>query len=193
VTEFSEMALKSVQRLHSEIEDILQYLNTRSMGKFGGGVDLHHLQSVVIRISENLELKSVTMPVAKELSDVRVLLSQQAIELVMWEILENSKKFHPRQNPTVEIIVSRSGSGRVSFKIQDDGLSLSPEQLSQMWTPYYQGEKYSTGEVKGMGLGLSTVASLIWEAGGTCSAYNREDKTGIVVELVLPLAENIEN
>jgi K+-sensing histidine kinase KdpD len=193
VTEFSEMALKSVQRLHGEIEDILQYLSTRSMGKPGEGFNLSHLQSVVSRISENLELKSVPVSVQENLNDVWVLLSQRAVELVLWEILENSKKFHPRQNPAIEINVSRSGIERVGLNIKDDGLSLSPEQLSQMWTPYYQGEKYSTGEIKGMGLGLSTVASLVWEAGGTCSAYNREDKAGIIIELILPVVEAIES
>jgi two-component system cell cycle response regulator len=194
VAEFSEMALKSVQRLHSEIEDILQYLNTRSMGKPGEGFSLSHLQSEVNRISENLELPFVVMSMPEELRDVRILLSQRAVELVMWEILENSKKFHPQQNPSVEISISRSGVEWVSIKIKDNGLSLSPEQLSQIWTPYYQGEKYSTGEIKGMGLGLSTVASLVWETGGTCGAYNREDnEAGIVVELVLPVAQDPES
>ena len=189
VAEFSEMALKSVQRLHSEIEDILQYLNAPGMGKIGESFTLSHLQATVSRISANLALPSVTVSVQKDLRDARITLSQQAAELVLWEILENSKKFHPQQSPTVKITMSRAGFKNVNFTIEDDGLSLSPEQLSQMWTPYYQGEKYSTGEVKGMGLGLSIVASLVWEVGGTCSAYNRKDQSGIVVELILPLAE----
>ncbi len=193
VAEFSEMAFKSVQRLHSEIEDILQYLNTPSVGRLGECYNLAHFQSLVNRIKTDLNLKSVNVAIQEGLSDVRIVLSQQAVELMMWELLENSEKFHPYQNPRVEITVSRSGSEDVSFKIQDDGLSLSPEQLSQMWTPYYQGEKYSTGEVKGMGLGLSVVASLIWEAGGTCNAYNRKDKAGVTVELIVPLAKDIES
>jgi hypothetical protein len=40
-----------------------------------------------------------------------------------------------------------------------------------------------------MGLGLSMVASLIWRVGGSCRLYNREDRSGVVVELILPLAD----
>ena len=52
--------------------------------------------------------------------------------------------------------------------------------------PYYQGERYLTGNVAGMGLGLPLVASLVWEIGGQCRLSNREDGPGVVVELQLP-------
>ncbi|PIE35498.1 hypothetical protein CSA56_03905 [candidate division KSB3 bacterium] len=69
---------------------------------------------------------------------------------------------------------------------EDDGVSLSPTQFSQLWTPYYQGEKYLTGEEDGVGLGLVMVASLIWTVGETCRAYNREEQPGMVVKLHIP-------
>ncbi len=56
-----------------------------------------------------------------------------------------------------------------------------------MWTPYYQGEKYFTGEVVGMGLGLSMVASIVWSLGGSYQMYNREPGPGVTVEIVLPI------
>ncbi len=81
-------------------------------------------------------------------------------------------------------------SDKIHIQIKDDGLTLSPKQLTKIWTPYYQAEKYFTGQVPGMGLGLSMVASLVWSLGGTCEAYNRERGPGIVVELGLPLEKN---
>jgi K+-sensing histidine kinase KdpD len=61
--------------------------------------------------------------------------------------------------------------------------------LARLWTPYYQVEKDFTGAVPGMGLGLPIVATIIWRAGGTAHAYNREDQPGLVVELTLPAGE----
>jgi K+-sensing histidine kinase KdpD len=88
----------------------------------------------------------------------------------------------------VTIEVSPLPEQQVRFQISDNGLTLSPEQLTSVWRPYYQGEKYFTGEARGMGLGLSIVASLVWGVGGTCHIYNRTDGPGVTVELKLPLA-----
>jgi K+-sensing histidine kinase KdpD len=71
----------------------------------------------------------------------------------------------------------------------DDGTTLSPEQLVKVWTPYYQAEKGFSGSVPGMGLGLAMIASLLWSVGGTYSMTNREPGPGVVVELVIPLAQ----
>jgi K+-sensing histidine kinase KdpD len=102
-------------------------------------------------------------------------------------VLENAKKFHPEHNPAVQVFVFRSTAREITVWLGDDGQTLSPEQLSRVWTPYYQGEKAFTGEVAGMGLGLAMVASTIWNAGGSCRMYNRSGKPGVVVELILPI------
>jgi len=91
----------------------------------------------------------------------------------------------------VDISIKQVNAKVVRLAVSDDGLILSPEQLTQAWNPYYQGEKDFTGEVTGMGLGLSMVASLIWGAGGTGRLFNREEGPGVVVELILPLAERM--
>jgi K+-sensing histidine kinase KdpD len=87
----------------------------------------------------------------------------------------------------VQVVVSRSNAATVNLRIDDDGLTLSPEQLARAWSPYYQGEKYFTGQATGMG--LSMVATLVWGAGGACRIYNRSEGPGVAVELDLPCVE----
>jgi K+-sensing histidine kinase KdpD len=43
-----------------------------------------------------------------------------------------------------------------------------------------------------MGLGLSSVASLVWSVNGRCQLHNRTDTEGLLVELTLPLAPQTE-
>jgi two-component system cell cycle response regulator len=138
----------------------------------------------------NRYVKSISTSFAGpgNLDDVYVAISPQAMEMILEELFENAGKFHPEQSPALEIKMSGAPDG-VRIQVCDDGLTLSPDQLAKMWTPYYQVEKYFSGEVPGMGLGLPMVASLVWGVGGTCRAYSREDGPGIVVELVLPLAK----
>jgi CheY-like chemotaxis protein len=185
-----KLALRGARRLQEEIEDILRYLNVSKMTQVDRGCQLSELASIVAEISRDLGLSSVTLSGLESLEQMQLSLSRQAIEWILWEILENAKKFHPQQTPGVELFVtSCSGGKAISLKISDDGLILSPEQLAQVWMPYYQGEKFFTGEAAGMGLGLSTVASLVWEVDGTCRLHNRDNGPGVVVELVIPTAQ----
>jgi signal transduction histidine kinase len=181
-----EIVCQSAQRLERDVLGILEYVATPTLGQSGIGFNLSNLQPLVAQICVDLELETVTVSGQMELKGARVSLSEQAIELILRELLGNSKKFHPQQAPAIEILASVLDDKQVSIQIRDDGLTLSHEQLAQVWVPYYQGDKHFTGEVAGMGLGLPKVASLIWSAGGACRMDNREAGPGVVVELILP-------
>jgi two-component system cell cycle response regulator len=188
VAELFETAHRGGRRLNRELNDVVRYLrDLSSLARERLPCDLARIQPLVTQISEMLRLTSVRVSYRECASDACVSLSERAIELILWEVLENAKKFHPRQGPTVEISITCLGSGKVCLRFSDDGLTLSPEQLAQVWTPYYQGEKHFTGEVAGVGLGLTMVATLVWGVGGTCRICNRTPGPGVVVELILPL------
>jgi DNA-binding response OmpR family regulator len=187
IVQLSQIALKGARRLQGEIEDILHYMNLSKLGQADTGCTLSEFQRLVIEISSDLELTSVILDYQAGLYEVILALAPQAIEWILREILENAKKFHPTHTPLIEIGVSQVSATIISLKIADNGLTLSPVQLSRVWTPYYQGEKYLTGEAAGMGLGLPIVASLLWEVGGTGQLYNRLEGPGVVVELMIPV------
>lgn len=109
------------------------------------------------------------------------------MEIVLGELLENSKKFHPQNDPKIVVYVTPISDSWVSIKVCDDGLHLSPDQLKNALTPYYQGEKYFTGEVGGMGLGLASVATLVRAVEGTVNIKNRKNSPGVEIELTLPI------
>jgi two-component system cell cycle response regulator len=190
-------AYKGALRLRSEIEDIFQYLETLYAVKPDEGrCSLAEIPSVIEEIKAGLGLESAKIvqvdsgqPTDGIADSICLSLSRRAIELILGELLENAQKFHPERSPSVEIEISGVADG-VRIRVHDDGLMLSPEQLARIWTPYYQAEKRHTGQVAGMGLGLSMVAALVWDVGGTCHAYNREPGPGLVVELVLPVTGN---
>ena len=187
VNELIDTALRGANGLYDQFKDIFTYLNLPALAQVGEGCPLAQLESMVAHLSTEIGLKSVTVTIPASLRTARLTLSVQAMELALREILENANKFHPRRTPTVEVIVSRAGDVDICLQVCDDGLTLSPEQLVQVWTPYYQAEKAFTGQVRGMGLGLPLVAALVWNVGGTSRLYNRAGRAGVVVELILPL------
>ncbi len=187
VTEIAGRALRATQRLQGQINDIVQYLTAPSLARPEARFDLAGLPALAAEISADLGLNYVTVSGQQELDEAYIALSHQVVELMVREILENAQKFHPNHAPAVEISAVCLISGEARLRFTDDGLTLSPEQLAQVWTPYYQGEKDFTGEAPGMGLGLPLIISLVTEAGGTAHLYNRDDGPGVVVELTVPL------
>jgi len=190
MTKLFEILRRSTQRLKKNVEEILHYISTPALAQPGTEFNLSRFNEVVAQISTALELESVAVFIPHELSIEQLPLSAQAVKLIMQEILENAKKFHPQQAPTVEISGTILNGNQVRLKVSDDGLTLSSGQLAQVWTPYYQGEKYFTSQTAGMGLGLSSVALLIWGVGGTCRIRNKEIGPGVVLELIIPLSKN---
>jgi DNA-binding response OmpR family regulator/anti-sigma regulatory factor (Ser/Thr protein kinase) len=186
VTDLVEMATSGAQRLSAAINDILQYATALSMTtQIGERFCLDDLSTMIYEVASTLQLEKVTVE-----SDVpmgmNLLLSPREIESIFFELLENSKKFHPKHQPTVTVGATLHGERFVLY-VQDDGVHLSPDQLNRVWLPYYQGERYFTGEVQGMGLGLPLVASLVWEHGGDCRIINRDDAPGVEVHLHVPI------
>ncbi len=187
-----ELAHKNAIRLQNEVMSIFDYMQGPDIGKLGPvHCSLTDIPEIINRVKVDLELESIKISQAEFLSsaDMHIPISDQAMEQILWEILGNAQKFHPEQAPHLEIKISNFDQ-EVKIQIWDDGLTLSPTQLAKMWTPYYQAEKYFSGQVPGMGLGLSTVSSMIWSVGGACNAYNRTDGPGIIVELVIPWRQN---
>jgi signal transduction histidine kinase len=185
--ELGSLALAGVQRLRSEVDDILQYVETARSTRARGRFPLEHLSALVERMASSMSIGALRISVADELRSATVPLSEQAMATIFFELLENARKFHPAASPTVEVSAELGADHRAVLRVTDDGIHLVPEQLARAWVPYYQGEKYFTGEKAGMGLGLSMVASFAWEVGGSCRIHNRANRPGVVVELVLPI------
>jgi K+-sensing histidine kinase KdpD len=180
-------AHSGAKRLSTTIADILQYLDAPVIAHTGEGVEVQRLAVLINQISSDLGVYTTTK-VHFDPAGKKLLLSQRAVECMVWELLENAQKFHPSHRPQVEVTLSTDKLGMLGLRIVDDGVTLSPNQLMKVWSPYYQGERYFTGEQPGIGLGLSMVAALVWEVGGECRFHNRIDGPGVVVELSLPLA-----
>ncbi|MFZ2098021.1 MAG: response regulator [Anaerolineales bacterium] len=184
-------ASNSLEHLIQEMKDVFQYIDAPVLAQLGQRVSLLHLESMVSSLAKKLKLEKVAVTLPAPLQEKRLTIAETALETILWEILENAKKFHPQQAPQLDVIVSTDLQNPqvIQLQVRDDGISLSPEQVKWAVMPYIQSEKYFTGEEHGMGLGLSLVTTLVWQAGGSARLFNRNDQPGVVVELVLPLAD----
>jgi DNA-binding response OmpR family regulator len=184
-----ENAYRASTHLSREILAVLDYLTRTSDngGEQKGSCAVEEL----IDIAERLEaqLPQIYLRLRSTIHnprDYKLPIDCRQFETILWELFENAIKFHPENSPAIAVTFERQHD-KLLMRVEDNGHSLAPEQLKQVWTPYYQAERYYTGQVPGMGLGLSMIAATVWGVGGTCAAYNRTDEEGLVIQLTFPL------
>lgn len=185
-TELLEIILRGGRQLHRAVNDVLNYGQVGTLIRQGEYLTLSQLPDMIARIQQALVLDDLVLHLPEALYESKVDLPSHGMEILFWELLENARKFHPSQDPQIEIQVSQRAPGSVLFQISDNGGHLTSEQIANAWVPYFQGEKNFTGQIPGMGLGLSAVATLVWGVGGKVRLYNRPQSAGVVVELTIP-------
>jgi len=186
--EYFDEVSNGLRRLYDTIEDIFAHQEAMSLNSYKDRFDLSNIINLINITTESLNIKPVEFnnQIKKK---ILLPISERAFEYILYELLENSKKFHPKNDPEVSIEIKISNSNEFIFLVTDNGKHIPPENINKVWAPYYQVEKIFTGNIPGIGLGLSSVATIVWSAGGKCSIYNRKDKPGVVVEIILPIKE----
>lgn len=181
ITEFAEQAYGGIQELRLELDRVLSYVNCPRAIPDNGGYEIAQLPALLQQVSQGMEI-ALPRYVTQGTLPASLYIDPRAFELVLWEVLDNCKKFHGSGSPRIEITAIADGEW-VVLQVQDDGRRLTPHQLEAAFQPYFQGEKTFSGQVPGMGLGLSTLRSLLWEVGGDCTLANRSDGEGVVLRL----------
>lgn len=179
----------AAQRLQDELRELLQYLKIPVLAKAGDGLPAREILELLPRLCGDLDLKAVSVNGSLGIPEKRLKISQRALEWILFEILANARKFHPKGDPIIEVQFTCADARHLRMTLFDNGRHLSPTQILRAWTPFYQGERFFTGETEGLGLGLAMVSSMIWEVGGDCRIANRENHPGIRLELDLPFEE----
>lgn len=182
-----ETSWQGSKKLMEDVRSVLEYIDIPLCQRDPAPLALSTIAEMAGEIAREHEIEHLSVCLPEELAAQKVEILLAAMELILHEVLENAVKFHPQKNPSVEIRMLAMDDDKVRLSISDDGLTMTSEQLQKAWLPYFQGEKYFTGAVPGMGLGLPTVASLVWQSGGQVRLSNKETSPGVQLELILPM------
>jgi len=161
----------AIDRLQNQLLEVLQYVDTTHLLQINTNFSLSEFPSLLTTIQGELELDTIKLSIDENLPEQTLLFSKEGLELVLRELLGNAKKFHPQKSPAVEVSLKSVDTQTIIFSVSDNGLHLPNEELIKVWTPYYQNEKFFSGEIQGMGLGLAMVARLVWGSGGHCQFF----------------------
>ena len=112
---------------------------------------------------------------------------------IFFNLLSNAAKFTPKGG-IVEFITeglpAKDGKIGIRHHIKDNGIGMSKDFLPHLYDPFSQERAKGGEDVKGTGLGLPIVKSLVDIMGGTISVTSEIGKgTEFVVDLYMPEAE----
>lgn len=131
------------------------------------------------------EMKKVTFILNKDnVDDVIVKFDKLRISQVLGNIFTNSLRFTP-ENGIIKITASLKGS-TLSFSVEDTGKGFKKEDLINVFSKFYQGDKSRSEEKGHSGLGLYICKILVEKHGGEILASNKDDG-GARVEFYLNL------
>jgi signal transduction histidine kinase len=93
---------------------------------------------------------------------------------VLYNLLDNAIKYSP-QGPKIDILLKES-NGFLDINIKDQGLGISKEDQSHIFDRFYRVPTGDTHNIKGHGLGLSYVATIINQHNGKINLESELNK-----------------
>ena len=92
----------------------------------------------------------------------------------------------------MEELPAGAGESHLRFTVRDTGVGMSEGFLGHLYAPFSQEHSQLSGNIKGTGLGLPIVKSLIDAMGGTIAVESHLGQgTTFTVDLTVPLAEPV--
>ena len=188
--EFYDIMLADTDRLSKTVEQVLRASRTRHRGR--------HIAKSAINLSdmvrECLELARVQYGLnethlmyteSPEASNARVSGDTDELRAAFANLLDNAVKYSDEEVRVV-VSVSAADDKRVTVRVADQGIGIPQSQLRRIFKRFYRVPGRFMARVKGTGLGLFIVKSVVKKHGGRVYAESAGPGHGSTFTVQLP-------
>jgi signal transduction histidine kinase len=112
---------------------------------------------------------------------------EKRLTQVLVNLVNNAIKYSP-ENTTIHVRVHPEDAHLI-LEVHNEGTTLSPEQLEQIFEPFYRTHDAENSSIKGWGLGLAISKEIVERHGGQIWAESSEGK-GITFFVKLPISQD---
>jgi len=174
------------KRLGTLVENVLQSA-VWDKGEFRlkkTPLDIHQLtERVVHRVELKVKEKNGVVNIQLDAANAFVEADQVHLTNVIYNLVDNAIKYTP-ETPVIDISTANQ-NGSFILSVKDNGIGISKENLRKVFDKLYRVPTGNIHNVKGFGLGLNYVKTIVEKHGGTVSAKSQPG-TGSTFTINLP-------
>lgn len=178
--------LEEIDCLHQTVE-LLLFLAKADAGVLAPTLQAGNVQSLVTDLAEDAGVLAEDRGVSFGLdrNDAgQTKFEPTLIRQLLLNLIANALNVSARGAKLT--LSSRFDSEAWTLELRDEGPGLPEDQLPRIFERFVRYE-HADGEKRGHGLGLAICRSIVGLHGGTISAANRTDRSGLIVTVRLPV------
>ena len=186
---FSSIIKEENQRMNRQVETILKaaLLEKQEVNLI---LKPTHVHEVIKDIADNftLQLNDKKGKVKMDLEAPNDLIDADEVHFpnLINNLVDNSVKYS-KENVPPEIKISTVANGKnMTIKLEDNGIGMTKETVKRIFEKFYRAHTGNVHNVKGFGLGLSYVKTMVDAHGGNIKVDSTPGK-GSIFTLELPL------
>ncbi|MFZ4056869.1 MAG: ATP-binding protein [Ferruginibacter sp.] len=168
---FTGIIKEENKRMNKQVETILQaaLLDKQEVQLNLKKLHVHELiQSAVTNIQLQVEEKGGKLELTLLAGKDEMMADEVHFTNLISNLLENAVKYS-KENLVIKLSTQSSGN-TIKIKIEDNGIGMNKETLSRIFEKFYRAHTGNIHNVKGFGLGLSYVKTMVEAHKGTIKA-----------------------
>lgn len=185
----SGIIVDETKRLRFQVEKVLQMsmFDKRAATFKPKEVDANTLiQDTVNTFRLKVEASGGTIDAHLDASDSMICVDEMHFTNVIFNLMDNAVKYKsPDRNLNLKVLTRNEGS-KLIVSIEDNGIGIHREDLKKIFEKFYRVHTGNRHDVKGFGLGLAYVHSIIRAFGGHIHA-NSDFGKGTTFTISMPL------
>jgi signal transduction histidine kinase len=181
-----------VSELETIVDDILTAMRFEiAPGKGPAQLPLRRVVvpagEIAIAAAERMRVRHPERPLQVTTGDgvPAIYVDPALLRRVIDNLLENAHKYTPDRASPIALAVEQVG-GRVVFEVRDHGLGISPDDLPQIFTAFFRGDRSRSRETGGVGLGLTLAKRIVEAHDGTIEVTSTLN-AGSTVRVAIPV------
>lgn len=149
------------------------------------------IDAAVEALRTSAEAKGVRLQVVLDPRAGMVLGDPDRLQQVVWNLVSNAIKFTPRGG-RVQVALERVNS-HLELSVSDTGLGIARDSLPHVFERFWQEDRGTDRQHRGLGLGLAIVRHLVESHGGEVHVHSDGPGHGSLFRVSLPLMVTVEH